>query len=249
MKWGCCGTIDQHAAIEAAGCDYVEPKVLSLQTDAPDLPAEILEAFEATNLEAECFNVFVPSTLPIVGPEVDNDALAHHVETAAERATSLGAQVIVFGSGGARWIPDGYSETTAHDQVLAFLDLVADIFAPRALTLAIEPIKPPGANCIHTVAEAYALAAEIDHPQIQILADLRHMAGVGDPIDSLGDVADRLWHVHVPAPGQAYPHGEFLAQLKSIGYDRRISVEDNLSDFKREVGPVINQLKSLWRNA
>ena len=74
------------------------------------------------------------------------------------------------------------------------------------------------------------------------------------------DVAALLSHVHVPVPdtpecaidGSEVSHLELFRTLRSIGYDRRISIEDHgsrFTDFPAQAAPVLRRLKSLWEEA
>ncbi len=260
MKWGCCGDHQVLNTTEEAGFDYAEAPTRMLASSEGTLPQDVQDAFSSVPIAAEAFNVFVPGTIPVVGPNVDSEAVQAHVTVSAERAASLGAKVIVFGSGGARGIPEGFDSTTATDQVLAFLDTVATLFEPHGITLVIEPLPHRSCNFIHTVAEAAELAREVDRPEIRILTDLSHAHANGDPFEKLADVADRLSHVHVPVPdvpecgieGSGVPHDELFTTLRSIGYSHRISIEDHgkrLTEYPAQAAPVLRRLKALWEEA
>lgn len=260
MKWGCCGDHQRLSTTAGAGFDYAEAPTRMLETAKEELPPGVQSAFASAPIAAEAFNVFVPGSIPVVGPDVDPEAIRNHVAVAAERAASLGAKVIVFGSGGARGIPDGFEKTTATDQLLAFLDTVADLFEPHGITLVIEPLPHRSCNFIHTVAEAADLAREVARPEIRILTDLPHAHANGDPFDKLADVADLLSHVHVPVPdvpdcaieGSEVSHAALFKSLRSIGYDDRISIEDHgkrFTDYAVQAAPVLRRLKTLWEEA
>ena len=51
--------------------------------------------------------MFVPAEVRLTGPEVDWAQVEGYLETAIGRVAALGGQAIVFGSGGARRVPDG----------------------------------------------------------------------------------------------------------------------------------------------
>lgn len=260
MRWGCCGDHQRLRATVEAGYDYAEPPTRMLAPAEENIPADVENAFKACPITAEAFNVFVPGTLPVVGPDVDSEALRAHVSISAERAATLGAKTIVFGSGGARGIPDGFGRTTATDQMIAFLATVADLFEPRGITLAIEPLPRRSCNFIHTVTEAANVAREVGRPEIRILTDLSHAHANGDPFEDLATAADLLAHVHVPVPdvpdcsigGSEVPHDELFRALRSVSYDRRISIEDHgkrFTDFPAQAAPVLRRLKTLWEEA
>ncbi|MBS11479.1 MAG: hypothetical protein CME19_07745 [Gemmatimonadetes bacterium] len=258
MRWGCCGDLERFEAIESAGYDFIESPVRVLCVDEPPKSAESYRsAVLGSRLNAEAFNVFLPGTLPIIGPDVDSSALNTHVQTIVDRVSDLGAEIIVLGSGGARGIPEGWDPHEGRKQFLAFCNLAADITGPAGITIVIEPLVKRACNYIHTIAEGRDLADAVGRSKVSTLADLYHMQMNEDPIEVLGEYAPHLMHVHVPVPrvpGRVehdldFDHSTFLAQLKHAGYKGRISVEDNgknFADFDQEAGPVLTHLKKLW---
>lgn len=258
MRWGCCGDLERLAQIEQAGYDFIESPVRALHLDGPPQEAErYRDAVLASRLSAEAFNVFLPGTLPIVGPDVDHDCLRQHVTSILETIQGLSTEIIVLGSGGARKIPDGWSTAEAEKQFVSFCHLAADLVGPADITIVIEPLARSACNYIHTVSEAQALAEQISRPEIEILADLHHMTLNGDAIDTLPGLVPHLKHVHLPVPNipnliahdTDYDFVGYLSALKTSGYTGRISVEDNgkrFGDFATEAGPVLNHLKGIW---
>ncbi len=258
MRLGCCGSEDRLFAVQNAGYDYIEPPVRSL---CPDLPEGAFEPvrrhFQEAGITPEAFNVFVPAELKIVGDSVDLQALAVHVDTALTRAAGLGGAVVVFGSGGARNAPEGFSLTTAFEQLVSFCTMAADAAARHDICIAIEPLSRKSCNTINTVAEAAELSQEVARPEIGVLADLYHLEVNADPWHSILEAAPLLKHVHLPVPsldiltskGQDFSHSVYLQTLKEAGYDGRISVEDNgkrFVNFETEARPVRDYLLELW---
>jgi len=258
MKWGCCGDLERLQAIEDAGYDYIESPVRVLCVDEDRAAAEpYLNAIQASRFDAEAFNVFLPGTLPIVGPDVDDAAINTHLDTIVDRLTGLSTEIMVLGSGGARKIPNGWASQTALEQFQTFCKKAADTLGAAGITIVIEPLYQEACNFILTVGEAHEIASAVDHPRLSHLADLFHMQMNDDPLTEIGRHIDGLDHVHLPAPnipGLIENEPEFdlrgyLAALKSAGYDKRISVEDNgksFQNFEREAGPVLDHLKDIW---
>ena len=155
MRWGCCGDLERLETIEAAGYEFIESPVRVLCVDEPPPAADrYRDAIRSSSLTVEALNVFLPGTLPIIGPDVNNDSLRKHVDTIISRISGLGTEIIVLGSGGARMIPEGWDRSTARDQLLAFCNLAADIAGPAGITIVIEPLCSDACNYILTVSEA-----------------------------------------------------------------------------------------------
>ena len=263
MRFGVCAGRSKAEAVAQAGWDYIELGVageLIPETEDSVVWAEKKAALLALPLPCETFNLFVPGKLKIVGPDVDQAALTRYVHTALARASEVGGKVIVFGSGGARQLPEdkSWSAEQAHAQLLWFLNQCADAYEKTGVVVAIEPLNRHECNLLHTVAEGAALAREVGRPGVQNLADTYHMERNGD--ESLADIlasADCLAHVHTAdtgrkAPGTgSYDHLALFRALKDAGYDARVSIECSFTEgeLEAELAPTLAHLKQAYRSA
>ncbi len=261
MHFGVCAGVSKAESIAAAGWDYLELSVSSelvFELEDSAAWAEKKAALLALPLPCETFNLFVPGKLKITGPEVNQAALTRYIHTALTRAAEVGGKIIVFGSGGARQLPDGWSREQAHAQLVWFLNQCADAHETTGVVVAIEPLNRVECNVLHTVAEGAALAREVGRPGVQNLADTYHMEHNGD--ESLADIlasADCLVHVHTAdtgrkAPGTgSYDHAALFETLKDAGYDARISIECYFTEgqFEAELAAALAHLKAAYRSA
>ena len=242
MQLGLCSSIENAALARAAGFDFVEENVQSFLA-----PGELNEVFAAKLrsvptdvLPVPAANCFLPGALKCVGPNVDWDQLLRYAEAALRRANESGIRVIVFGSGGARQIPDGFPLAEARAQFLQLLRDLAPLAQANAVTLVVECLNPGECNFINRLAEGAALVAETNHPHVRLLADLYHMALSGDIPDDILAHSRWLEHVHVAetdgrtAPGtNGQDFGPYLRALAKIHYRGAISFEctwKNLAD-------------------
>lgn len=258
MRLGCCGGADRLDAIRDAGYDYIEPSVFALRTDLSEEDfAPIRHRFSRAGIRAEAFNVFIPGDLKITGESVDLPALRQQVETATRRAASLGAEIIVFGSGGARHVPEGFPHPQALEQLAGFCSMAAELGALRGIKIVIEPLSATKCNLINSLAEGAALVEQVSHPGFALLADLYHMELDDEPWENLAAHVTHLRHVHVPVPeidvltttGEPFSHVAFMKALKEAGYDGRITIEDNgkrFADLATEAQPVADRIRDLW---
>lgn len=253
MQFGVCTGIENAGIARAAGFDFVEPTVRSLH-GGKDF-AVIQAAHAAAGLPTPTFNVFVPGELKITGPDVDPAKLRAYVAESLDRVKAVGGERVVFGSGGARNIPDGFSRDAAWQQLVDFLGMTADECDRTGVSIAIEPLNRRESNVINSVAEGVKLAQAVNRPAIRVLADLYHMEEDGEPTDTVRDNAAWLTHVHVAdsgrgAPGTgSYPYAAFFGHLKSTGYSGRIAVECRWQDFEEEAGPAVAFLHRMWDEA
>ncbi|HLI47226.1 MAG TPA: sugar phosphate isomerase/epimerase family protein [Chthonomonas sp.] len=257
MRFGVCAGVDAAPILAEAGYDYIELSVaadLAPETDDSTWSAH-RHRIEQMPLPVEAFNSFVRSG-KIVGPEADFERLRRYVNTALERAARLGAEIIVFGSGGARHIPNGFDRAVARQQILDFLHLCADASERTGVKVAIEPLNRRECNVLNLVSEGAAYAREVARPGVGVLADTFHMECESEPLDAILAAADILLHVHTAdthryAPGTgSYDYEALFRTLYQCGYNRRLSIE---CDFQGKLAtlaaPALSRLKAAYAAA
>jgi sugar phosphate isomerase/epimerase len=258
MRLGCCGGEDRFDAIQNAGFDYIEPSVPTLRADLSEREFEpIYQRFSNISIQPEVFNVFIPGDLKITGQSVDTKALMKHVEITTRRAASVGAKIIVFGSGGARNISNGFSRQQAFEQLGFFCAMAADLASGHSITIVIEPLTATLCNVMTSLAEGAELVEQVSHPNLALLADLYHMEVDHEPWANIIENAPVLKHIHLPVPsldilsteGPSFSHELFIQTLKKTGYDGRIFIEDNgkrFDDFAIEAKVAAEHIRELW---
>lgn len=233
MKLGLCAPLSRAQDVQSMGYDYIEPGLSALAALPEEAFEEALAGAKTSGLPVEAANQFVPAALPLVGPEVDKAAVQAYVEGALRRASALGVQVVVFGSGGARQVPAGFSHDGGLSQVAEFLRLCNPIADANGLRIAIEPLCQRECNLLNTVMESTALARLLRQDAIGVLGDTYHMFREGEPFSSFSKAGGLLLHVHVanpqgrlyPRPGDGYDYAALFDALHAAGYDGRVSVE------------------------
>ena len=255
MRLGCCiSGEDQLAPIEGSA-DYCELPVARALMESDDAFERLAARLGASPVPALACNVFLPAKLKVVGPEVEASSLSEYVATALVRMERLGAGVLVVGSGAARAVPDGFDRDRALEQFAGFLRGVAVRAADHHVTVALEPLRPEETNLLNTVAESAAFLRERDLGPARLLADLYHMREQGEPMDSLGDAADLLAHVHVAGVGRGRPGPDaadlepFLRALHDAGYAGDCSIECSWKDFAAEAPGALDHTRSVARRA
>lgn len=268
MKFGlCCGpqTMKQEGAslrdnlarlqdvLCAANADYCEMGVGQVMgEDFEELAAALTDAPVAV----EAFNGFLPGSQRITGPEVDLQKVLNYCETALNRCHQIGGRVVVLGSSGARRVPDGFSFERANEQFIEFGRALGPIAQNAGIMIAIEPLNRKEDNFINDVARGAELAAAIDHPHIQLLADWYHMLAEDESVDNIARGGKYLQHVHVasrprtvPVAGDDSDLEAFFAALQAVNYNERCSFEGRIDDFATEAPAFIAYMKQLHRAA
>src|ERR1019366_5699864 len=126
MKFGICTSWTSAKAVQSAGWDYIEESVQAvLQGTVDDANWTEGAKITASVLPIPVANMLVPAAIRITGPAVDLSALQKYMTRVLSRADIVGMKTLVFGSGGARNIPDGFDRSAAFNQIVEFLRISA----------------------------------------------------------------------------------------------------------------------------
>ena len=251
---GYCTGFRNLEAAKAAGFDYVELGT----TEIAALTDEDFEAafakIKAIGLPTPAANLFLPAALKVTGPETNHDAQMAHVKKSFARLARLGTTMVVFGSGGARRVPEGFSKDEAFKQLVDFGRRAAGEARANGITITIEPLRQQETNIINSACEGLALVEAINHPNFQLMIDFYHLASEKEDPAIVLKAKDRLRHLHVanpqgrvfPAKWEEFDYGPFFANLRAIGYDKRISVEGSTKDLPADGPPAIALLRKAF---
>lgn len=241
MKLGICAGIDAAQAVHEAGFDFIECRIGSLMPEESDATfAEQLEKFNKSPISVEAFNVLVLGDFRITGDNIDYDRIHRYLKIALERVKLVGADTVVFGSGAARSLPEGFDRDKGVAQIEKFLNILADYADPLNITIVIEPLCLKGSNMINTVPEAVEYVQKVNRKSIQALADFYHMDEDHEPLENIVTYKDHIRHIHVAdtgrkAPGTGvFPYARFAECVRRAGYDGRISVECEWDDLQEQ---------------
>jgi D-psicose/D-tagatose/L-ribulose 3-epimerase len=218
---------------KAAGFDYAELGVSAIARMSPiELEAALIR-HRATGLPTPVANGFLPAEVRVTGPDADPAKQLAYVRTAFDRVVRFGVKLIVFGSSGARNVPEGFPRETAWNQLVAFGKLIAPQAQARGLVVSIEPLRRQESNIINTAAEGLALVKAVNHPSFQLTVDFYHLAIEKEDPDILLRARDHIRHFHFanpndrvfPLDASEYDYHKFFVNLRKIGFQGRLSVE------------------------
>ena len=255
MRFGCCIEATATERIEflaRLGYDYVELFLAPLAALPDDEFLRIVDRLGQTGIPCEACCIFYPRTVRLTGPNVDWSQVEDYNGRAIARAAQLGAKVIVFGSSGAKNVPDDFPYDRAWEQIVQAMRIAAPIATQHGITIVIEPLNKKESNIVLTGAEGLKLAQEIDRPSVQLLVDYYHMALENESPDILLKAGGAIRHIHISTvPARTYPvaiepgYLPFFANLKSIGYRGRVSIEAKTENFESDAAAALTVLKRL----
>ena len=247
VKVGYCTGLKNLEAAKAAGFEYVElgaTEIAALSDADFDAAAARIKTL---GIATPAANLFLPGTLKVTGPQIDPEQQMAHVRKALTRLARLGTEVVVFGSGGARRVPDGFAKEEAFKQLVDFGRRAAREARANGITIAIEPLRKQETNIINTAAEGLELVNAIADPNFQLMIDFYHLASEQEDPSIVLRAKDHIRHLHMANPaGRVFPqkweefdYAPFFANLRAIGYDKRISVEGNTTDLAAQGPPAV----------
>ncbi len=261
--YGICTGPDQSHAMREAGFDYVEGNSQAYFRGKMDDAAfaedgGLVSYAGGAGLPMPVTNLLVPGDVPVVGERADANVAKKYIERLLRRAGEAKVDTVVFGSGAARGVPEGFDRERAKGQILDFLRYAGPLAERAGVTIATEPLNRGECNILNGVAEAMEYVRAVKSPGVGCLVDSYHSWREDEPLADIV-AAGRIAHVHVadrdgrlaPGGGGATPemYRAFFGALKQLGYDGRISIEGKV-DFEVEaLRRTLGFLKEQWSAA
>lgn len=245
---------ESFAEARAAGFEYVElalQDVLSLpepefQTLAAKLADSGLRAFSGYNP--------VPREFRLVGPETDLAAQNAHLAHLVTRAAALKLSCLIFNSGAAWRVPEGYPARQATEQLVDFARRLATAAQARGILVLIEPLRGTDSNQLTTLAEVIPFVQSVNHPNFGLMADFSFLTVQKESMAALRPAGRHLRHVHLANPAvtpRTFPmsdadcdYGPFFDVLKAINYRGGLSVHATTKDFAADAPRAIAFLRA-----
>ena len=237
IKLGICTSPENIGLVEKAGFNFIEIGFSWLAGLSEEEYQKALSQVRAAGIGAEAANGMVPGDIKLTGPEADEAKIRAYLEKAFSRGREIGLKVVVFGSGAARGVPEGFPHGEAWRQVAKYLTIASEYCVKYGIELAIEPLRRAECNILNFVTEGTALSALLDLPGIGVLGDTHHMNCGGEPLSALSQAGKYLKHIHIshsmgdeggrdfPAPGDDGDYKALFDVLKGAGYEGRVSIE------------------------
>lgn len=236
MKFGLCLSGNKALMGIECGADYTEISGMKLYEMSGEEFAHYKQYVDSGKIITYSCNGLVAAEVRLTG-EVDMVKVRDYCERLFYLLAELGVTMLVFGSGAAKQVPDGFPMEKAWEQLFEVGALFSDTALKYGQTIAVEALRHSEVNIVNTIDEAAYYADTVNRDNFKILADFYHMEQNGEPLEVLEKYRDKLVHVHIANPdremtGEA-DHEYVKARiniLKKIGYTGGVSFEGKLSE-------------------
>ena len=238
------GVCNSPKTAKEAGFDYVEMGASSIAKMSDADFEKLLQTVKETGIPVRTCNGFLPGTIKVTGPVINKTEQEEYVKKCFDRLNKLGVKFLVFGSGGARALPENFPREKGFEQIVDFCKRIGPLAREKDIMIVIEPLNSKECNFVNSGKEGLDIIEAVKDPNIELLLDLYHMAKDNESPDIVLKAGAHVKHVHIANPnGRKYPlaadeydYKTFFDNLKKIGYTGGVSVEGGTKDFKND-GP------------
>ena len=256
MRIGLCGNLNQLVS-GVPGLDYLEVPLrewLCPQEDDGDF-RQRLKVVNASPVPVEIGMLLFAPDFKTIGPQVNSAILDAYMAIVFDRARQAGMEIIVYGSGKSRAMPEGF-ESQGRRQLVDHLRRWGPLAASAGVTLVLELLHKGETNIVNSLHEAAELVRQVGQPSIRVVADTYHMAKEGEGWESIAQAADLVVHAHcaesdgrTPLGVKGEDHRPYFKALKASGYDGRVSIEARFTDLPSQLPAAIAELRRQWETA
>jgi len=250
---GVCTSVSNADMLAAQGYNYIEESVgrFLVPDKSEEVFNEMLLQTQNAAIPVKACNSFIPGSLKSVGPDAVHPKILKFMETAFRRAQKAGVEYIVFGSGGSRAVPEGFSKDEALRQFTDLCSKMAPIAGKYNVVVVLEPLNKKECNLINSVVEGGVIVEEVNHPNFRLLADIYHMLMDGEGPESIEKYGHLIHHTHIAekegraAPGtQNEDFTAYFKALKNVGYEGMMSIECRWEDLEKQASTAIAAMKN-----
>ena len=251
MRIGLCTGLENLELVGRLGFDYIECTVSGIAAMPEADYKNALGSLEKGRVKMERANVLFPRNIALIGPLKDQKATDEYLENAFARVSEIGVKTVVFGSGKARAFPEEVSFGKGYRELVAATKRIGEIAGKYGLGIVIEPLNREESNCINSVKEGAMLEADVNSPNVVLLADLYHMLKENESMENILAVKS-LGHTHIALlEGRGFPVKAtdevkaFFEALKKINYDGTMSIEGRAENLEKDAAASLEVLRSL----
>jgi len=250
---GIAESLDNDSLLAASGYRYLVEsvaKLISPKSVSDEQFEKNLKQIKALKTPLYAVNIFMPGDMKLVGPDVNEQAILTYAEEVFKRCNRADVNLIVWGSGGARRVPEGFDHAKAKEQFISIARQVAILAKKYHILFALENLNSTETNFITTLAEALDVVRKVDHPSFRLCADIYHMLKENEPATVIEQTRNYLIHCDIAEKENRTPPGTkgddfkpYLAALKKINYQGKIILECRWQNLQAQAKPALQYLQ------
>jgi sugar phosphate isomerase/epimerase len=250
---GIAQSIEHDSVLYAAGYHYVVEsisKLISPRNVSDEQFDQNIVTLQKLKAKVYAFNLFIPGDLKLVGPDVNEEAVLSYSEQVLKRCQQAEIKMIVWGSGGARRVPEGFDRGKATEQFAAIAQKIAAIAKKYDVMLALENLNSTETNFITTATEALSMVRRVNHSNFMLCVDIYHMLKENESASVIEAASKYVVHCDIAEKENRTPPGvtredfrPYLKALKKIKYDKKIIIEGRWENVAKQGGPSYQYLQ------
>jgi sugar phosphate isomerase/epimerase len=249
--------LDKLEAAQDLGFDYLEIIASAVAGLSDEDYVTLKERVKALRIPIRAANSFIPGDIKLTGTDTDPARQLVYVKKCLDRLAAIGVRHVVFGSGKARQVPDGFDRDKAFAQLVEFGRLAAREGERVGITIVLEPLRKQESNIMNTAKEGLTLVRAVDHPYFRLLVDFYHLSEEREDPAVILEAGALLKHTHIANPaGRVFPakadeaaYAPFFANLAAIGYAGGISIEARSENLAQDSPVAIALLRKLAQDS
>lgn len=251
---GIVSNFENDSLLHANGYGYLVEsisKCLSPRSVSEEQFQNNLTAFKALKTNLYAVNIFIPGDMKVVGPDVKEEVILSYVEEVFKRCRAANVNLVIWGSGGARRVPDNFDRSKARHQFVSIAKKISVVAKKYNVVLALENLNSTETNFITTLQGAFDMVKEVNHPNFRLCADIYHMLKEGEKPNVIARTKKYLVHCDIAEKEGRTPPGTkgedfsaYLKALKEIDYTGKIIMECLWDNLASEAKPAYEFLQS-----
>lgn len=233
MKIGACRNYLVSLGEFPEKADFVEVAAWDLYDLEQSKIDELRRAVEEGRFRTYSANGLFPQDMRLTG-DVNWKEVRDYCELILDRLAQIHVSMVVFGSGKAKHVPDGFPMEKAWEQLYELGAILSDTAAKYGQTVVVEPLSYSEVNIVNTYEDAVKYCRAVNRDNFKALVDFYHFDNNKEDFATIERDKEFLYHTHIATPiKRSRPETEeewaffkkCIAFLHRIGYQKALSFE------------------------
>lgn len=241
---GIAADMEKDSLLNASGYGHLVEsigKIMSPRSVSDEQFKKNLRAIKNLKTPLYAVNIFLPGELKTVGPNVDEQAILAYTDQVFRRCREADVSMVVWGSGGSRRLPEGFSKEKATEQFVAIAKKIAVQASQYDIQLTLENLNSGETNFLNLLSEVHEVVKRVDEPNFRVCVDIYHMLRENEPASVIEEAGALITHCDIAEKEKRTPPGTmgddltpYLKALKKAGFQGKIILECRWDDFDRQ---------------